>query len=259
MRELDRKRVQIGETAATIAADRKHFPAALDAIVEARRQVQREISSNQFFLTSFEPVECSPAAGQVPRSMCKAARLAGVGPMAAVAGAIAHAAVEAMTDDGCEHGWVDNGGDIALVLREPVTIEVFSSPAPKETIALELLPTEGIMAVCCSSGRLGSSVSLGDSDFALAIADSGPLADALATAIGNRVRDQESLRECFEPFGRIKGFVAGLAMIDGAVAMHGDLPRIVRTEHSPSRLTTHTSMSSPRYVGPSCLEREVRA
>jgi len=259
MRKLERKRAQVGETAATIVSEGGHFAAALEAMKDARRQVQREISANQFFLTSLEPVDCSPTAGPVPRGMCEAARLAGVGPMAAVAGAVAHAALDAMMRQGCEHGWVDNGGDVALVLREPITLEVFSDPLAKETIALELEPAGRRISVCSSSGRLGSSISLGDSDVALAIAESGCLADALATAIGNRVRNRDSLRSCFRPFEGIDGFIAGLAMIDGAAAIHGDLPRVVQAAHSSARLTSHTCMSSPRYVGPSCPQREVRA
>jgi len=258
MRKLERKRVQVGETAATIASEGEYFGAALEAMKDARRQVQREISANQYFLTSLEPVDCSPTAGPVPRGMCDAARLAGVGPMAAVAGAIAHAALDAMIRQGCEHGWVDNGGDVALVLREPITLEVFSEPLAEETVALELEPAGRVMSVCSSSGRLGSSISLGDSDVALAIAESGCLADALATAVGNRVRDRDSLRTCFRPFEEIEGFIAGLAMIDGATAMCGDMPRVVQAAHSPARLTSHTCMSSPIYVGQSCPQREVR-
>jgi ApbE superfamily uncharacterized protein (UPF0280 family) len=259
MKELSRRRVQLGETAATIVADKARcIESALDAIREARRQVQREVSANEFFLTSLEPVECSPAAGPVPTRMCGAAKLAGVGPMAAVAGAIAHEAVEAMARDGCRHGWVDNGGDVVLMLDEPVTLEVFSDPGTTETIALELEPTGRIIGVCSSSGRLGNSISLGDSDVALAMADSGYLADALATAIGNLVKDRESLRTCFGPFEDVHGFVAGLAMIDGVTAMHGDLPRVVRAEHNAGRLTAHTCMSFPRYTGRPGLEPEVR-
>jgi ApbE superfamily uncharacterized protein (UPF0280 family) len=258
MNRLARKSAQIGETAVTIVADSAYFAAALEAVRDARRQVQREIFANPLFLTSMEPLECSPSAGPMPRSMCEAARLAGVGPMAAVAGAISHAALEAMIGRGCQHGWVDNGGDIALVLEEAATLEVFSDPSAKETVALELEPTEGVIGVCSSSGRLGSSISLGDSDVALAVADSGSLADALATAIGNQVKDSESLHTCFKPFEDVGGFIGGLAMIDGAVAIHGDLPRIVRADHNPARLTAHTCMSHPKYIGPSCLEREVR-
>lgn len=250
-------KVEIAETAATIAAEGRFIEAAVDAIKAARKEVERQVRKDQFFLVTMEPYAPEDA-GPVVRRMCDAASAAGVGPMAAVAGAIAQAGLEAMVAQGCTHGWVDNGGDVALVLDRPATMEVFHQPGAKTAFGLRLEPSDAILGVCTSSGRLGHSISLGDSDVAVALADSAALADALATAIGNRVHGPSSLAACFDPFKEVRGMVAGLAMVDGEVAMHGKLPELVEVEHSPERLTVHSRMPSGCYSGSSDEAQEVR-
>jgi ApbE superfamily uncharacterized protein (UPF0280 family) len=178
--------------------------------------------------------------------------------MATVAGAIAQVALEAMVAKGCTHGWVDNGGDVALILDNSATMEAFHEPGTGTAFALRLEPTDGILGVCTSSGRLGHSISLGDSDVALAMADSAILADALATAIGNRVHGTSSLKTCFDHFKGVPGMIGGLAMVDGEVAMQGRLPPLVEVEHNQERLTVHSRMPSGCYSGPSVKAQEVR-
>ncbi len=249
MSEFVLAKVEIDETAATIAAERRHVAAAITAMKEARTNIERVIRRDRFFLTTLEP--CDPPEGSAPiiKRMCDASRMAGVGPMATVAGVIAQEAVEAMVAEGCKHGWVDNGGDVALTLNEPITMEIFCEPDADSATAFELEPTDGIVGICCSSGRLGHSISFGNADVALAICEDAVLADALATAIGNRVTDGRSLSSCFDPFKGLRGFVGGLAMADGHTGIYGKVPRLVEVEHSPDRLTVHTKMSSSKFTG----------
>lgn len=249
MSEFVLAKVEIDETAATIAAERRHVAAAVDAIKRARADIERMIRKDRFFLTTLEPYDPPAGCASVIERMCEASRKAGVGPMATVAGVIAQEAMEAMAADGCSHGWVDNGGDVALLLNEPVTMEVFSDPGSDSATALELEPTDGIIGICSSSGRLGHSISFGNADVALAICVDAVLADALATAIGNRVVDREALSVCFDPFKGMDGFIGGLAMTEGHTAMYGKVPRLVEVEHSSERLTVHSKMSSSGFTG----------
>lgn len=250
-------KVEIAETAATIAAEGRYIEAAVDAIRAARMEVERQVRRDRFFLTTLEPYTPADPSPTV-RRMCEAAGLAGVGPMAAVAGAVAQAGLEAMVAQGCTHGWVDNGGDVALVLDRPVTVEVFHEPGAKSAFGLNLGPTGGMLGVCTSSGRLGHSISFGDADAAVAIADSAVLADTLATAIGNMVHGAASLAACFGPFASVPGLIGALAMADGEVAFHGNIPEIVEVEHSPERLTAHSKMPPSCYSCTSHPSQEVR-
>ena len=249
MSEFVLAKVEMDETAATIAAERDNLAWAVEAIKSARTEIVRKIRQDDFFLTTLEPYEPAEDDPRVIKNMCEAASVAGVGPMATVAGVIAQEALEALMSQGCSHCWVDNGGDVALRVGNPVTVEVFNEPGSTSAFALELEPTDGPVGICTSSGKLGHSISFGNADVAVAIADTAQLADALATAIGNRVVDADSLRTCFDPFRGVSGFVGGLAMLDGETAMQGRLPRLVEVEHSHDRVTAHSKMASPRFLG----------
>ena len=249
MNEFVHAKVEIGETAATIAAERRYIADAVAAIKSARVQVERKVRQDRFFLTTLEPYESRDDDSAVVKRMCDATTKAGVGPMAAVAGAVAAEAVEAMVRGGCSHCWVDNGGDIALMLDKAITLEVFSDPDSGKAFGFVLGPTESPIGICSSSGKLGHSISFGNSDVVVAIAEDAVLADALATAIANRVVDRESLRTCFDPFKSVRGATGFLAMLDGEVAVFGKVPELVEVEHNADRLTVHSKMSSDRYTG----------
>lgn len=250
-------KLEIGETAATIAAEGRFIEPAVEAVKSARREIERQVRRDTFFLTTMEPyVPDDP--GPLVLRMCRAAEAAGVGPMATVAGAVAQAALEAMYAEGCRHGWVDNGGDVALVLDRPVTMEVFHQPGARDAFGLVLGPTEGAVGVCSSSGRLGHSISLGNSDVALAMADSAVLADALATSIGNRVTGPGSLDTCFDHVKTVPGILGALAMLDGQAAMFGRLPELVEVEHCEERLTVHSSVPQRLHSWTQPHAQEVR-
>jgi len=108
------------ETIATILADTPgHITAAKAGIIEARQVLEAHIARDPFFLSTFDPY-LPDTDDQIILRMTRATQKAGVGPMAAVAGAIAWAGVEAMEEAGAVFGVIDNGGDIALVCDRPV-------------------------------------------------------------------------------------------------------------------------------------------
>jgi ApbE superfamily uncharacterized protein (UPF0280 family) len=249
MSEFVLAKIEVEETAATVAAGREFIGPAAKSIKSTRMHIERQIRKDPFFLTTLEPYDPEPGSPRPIFRMCEAAKAAGVGPMAAVAGVVAQEAMEAMAESGCVHGWVDNGGDISLLAQEPVTVEVFTEPGSSRAVALEVDPSPSITAICTSSGRLGHSISFGDSDASVVIAKDAVLADALATAIGNRVKDTRSIKSCFDDFKDLPGFVAGLVLRDGDATMFGKVPKIVEVEHNPERITAHSSMSSSKFTG----------
>jgi ApbE superfamily uncharacterized protein (UPF0280 family) len=261
MRGFTSCRFEIGETAVTIAGDSRHIPSATGAIAAARRAIERQIAADPHFLTTFEPYDHRCATNDIARRMCEAASIAGVGPMATVAGTVAQAALEAMAGDGCDHGWVDNGGDVALTLSRPTTVEVFCGSDSMEAFGLEVEPTDGIIGICSSSGKLGHSISLGAADVCVAIAESAILADAFATAICNRVGSPDDLETCFDPFTDADGFIGAIAVLDGRTAITGSVPRIVEAEHNPDKITAHSRMPSRAFAvcgqGRDMVDREV--
>jgi len=110
------------------------FDAVTAEIVRQRKVLEDYIKSHPDFQSSFVPLELKPHAPEVARRMAQAAGLAGVGPMAAVAGAMAQFAVEAGIKAGAREAIVDNGGDIYLQTAEPVVIGIYAGDFAPEYV-----------------------------------------------------------------------------------------------------------------------------
>lgn len=117
---------QVKETIVTVIADEACHPACLAAIRRARADLELFIARDPFFQSTLEPYDCPANAPAIVRRMCVATAQVNVGPMAAVAGTIAEAAVDAMARAGATYALVDNGGDIALLNDEVVTIGIYA-------------------------------------------------------------------------------------------------------------------------------------
>jgi ApbE superfamily uncharacterized protein (UPF0280 family) len=184
------------ETIATILADDPaHVEAAKAGILAARQDLEAYIARDPFFAATFSPYQPDPGALIVTR-MAKGAQKAGVGPMAAVAGAIAWAGVEAMAEAGAIFGIIDNGGDIALVSDRPVRVGVHAGGAAlSNRVAFVVPPQDRILGICTSSATVGPSISFGIADAVTVFSRDVALADAWATSICNEIRpgDQEIL------------------------------------------------------------------
>jgi ApbE superfamily uncharacterized protein (UPF0280 family) len=181
------------------------------------------------FLGALEPLQLLPAAPEVARRMAAAALAAGVGPMAAVAGAMAQMAAEAALAAGAGEAIVENGGDIYLASGEAVLIGLYAGENPLSgVLALEVAPAEMPLSICSSSSRLGHSLSFGDCDLATVAAADGALADACATLAGNLVRREADLDGALERVAAIPGVRGVLLVKNERVGLAGKLPRLVR-------------------------------
>ncbi len=136
-----REHFELGETAVTIVAEAEHIKHAQKAIFEARQDLQSFIVSDPFFQLTFEPYRAPRDAPAIVKDMCRAATTAGVGPMAAVAGAIAQHAVRAMRENGARHAILDNGGDIALLTEEETAVGIYAGQSAFRGLAY-LVPAD---------------------------------------------------------------------------------------------------------------------
>ena len=75
-------------------------------------------------------------------------------------------------------------------------------------------PGQTPLGICTSSGKVGPSLSLGLADAAVVLAPSAALADAAATAVGNRVRSADDMEAALELGQSIRG-VTGIVIITG--------------------------------------------
>ena len=192
-----RRHFEIGETAVTIMADEEHICSGEESILRSRDAIQRFIHHDPFFRSRFEPYDPPKDAFPIIGRMCDAAEKAGVGPMASIAGAIAEQAVVDMMDHGAEQAVVDNGGDIALLLRSPINVALYCG-AGLRGIGFRCQPREGVWGLCTSSATIGPSISLGCTDASTVISSNVALADAVATRLGNLVTSMMMIR-CVMP------------------------------------------------------------
>ncbi|PKL38088.1 MAG: hypothetical protein CVV44_13045 [Spirochaetae bacterium HGW-Spirochaetae-1] len=180
-----------------------------------RNDLLDHISRNESFLTSLTPLPCEEGCPEIAALMHRAAEKAGVGPMAAVAGAIAEITGRELLSDTTEI-IVENGGDIWLSVIEPVTIKIFSGNGHfADSLSLRIMPDRTPCGICTSSGRMGHSLSFGKADTATVISPDAALADAVATETCNRVTGEESLTPALE-------YAMGVEEISGVVIVYRD-------------------------------------
>jgi len=155
--------------------------------------------------------------------MVSAGEAAGVGPMAAVAGAIAAQVGRELLESG-HRVIVENGGDIFLKTDEPVVVGIYAGRSPLSMrIGLRIHPEGRAMAVCTSSGTVGHSVSFGNADAVCVIGASCALADAAATAIGNRISSKADIQQAMEFGKRIPGTDGLVVIVKDRIALWGQL------------------------------------
>ena len=129
-----------------------------------------------------------PVSGAIARCMAAAVapfRPAFITPMAAVAGAVAEAVLDALTGPGITRAYVNNGGDIALWLGpgESLTCALAGSGGGDRVTVRSTDPIRGI----ATSGWRGRSFSLGIADAVTVVARTAAMADAAATMLANAV------------------------------------------------------------------------
>lgn len=201
-------------------------------IRECRAQIKWAIERRPDFLKSLIPVEEDPGDSPVVLAMVRAGQKAGTGPMAAVAGAVAEFVGKGLLDLSPEV-IVENGGDIFLKIDRPVTIGLFAGNSPfSGRVGIRMESTPIPLGICTSSGTVGPSLSLGVADAATIISHDVPLADAVATGVGNRVHRPEDLKEAVEWGMKVPGVLGALAILGEKIAALGDIELVPLPESS---------------------------
>jgi ApbE superfamily uncharacterized protein (UPF0280 family) len=224
--------IEIKETNLYIRATSNLKTKALRLTHKYRNQLEGYIARHPEFATSFVPLPVQGDEPAIVKAMLEAGLKAGVGPMASVAGAIAefvglellHFSPEII---------IENGGDIYLKSLQKRVVGIYAGESPLSgQIGLEIEHQETPLGICTSSGTVGHSVSLGKADAVVIISPSAILADAAATAIGNRVRKESDIVPGLESAKEIPG-VTGVIIIKGdKIGSWGDV-RLCATVADP--------------------------
>ena len=174
------------ETDLWVGVDPASYSARMDdfATSLARRHrldLEAYIARRPRFLSSLVPIAPDPEAPALAAAMIAASAAAGVGPMAAVAGAFAAFVGAALAAEfACREAVVENGGDLWLSFEEEIELSVFAGDSPlSERIGVSLPPSLSPLGVCTSSGTVGPSLSLGKADAAMVASGTATLETAL--------------------------------------------------------------------------------
>ena len=188
-----------------------------------RSILEKYIAGHPDFLTSLTPVGLESDAPLIVRDMAEAARKAGVGPMASIAGAIAQFIGEELLEYSSDV-IIENGGDIYLKSTRERIIGIYAGESPLSgKVGIELTPGETPCGICTSSGTVGHSLSFGKADAVTIIAPSATLADAVATACGNIVQTAEDIETGLATASRIEGVTGAVIILGGRMGAWGSV------------------------------------
>lgn len=212
--DLSHFRVSMGETDLHIQAEKDLSEAATGAVAAARNALSSYISRHPDFATTLSPWPEDPHAPAMIREMIAAGNAAGVGPMAAVAGAVAQSTGKVLFQY-TKEVFIENGGDLFVRTHAPVTIGLYAGDSPftgKIGIRMETGPSG--TGICTSSGAMGHSISFGRADAAVVVADCAAMADAFATAMANRIQSPHDVDRVLEE-GREHREIRGMVLVKG--------------------------------------------
>ncbi|MFH1626353.1 MAG: UPF0280 family protein [Pseudomonadota bacterium] len=213
--------VSVKETDLYIRANNDLSTEARDIVLKYRYQIEEYIRRVPEFQRSLVPLVIDPFAPKIIKGMMEASKLAGVGPMAAVAGGISEFVGKellALSRDVI----VENGGDIFLKTSSETKIGIYAGLSPlSNKVGIRIAPDDTPLGVCTSSGTVGHSISFGKADAVTVISKSTLLADAAATSITNLIKNEGDFNKGLDAAGKIDGVMGLLIILGEKMAVWG--------------------------------------
>lgn len=208
-------RVSLKETDLQILTDKPLDKAFVkERVSHYRSHIEEYIAKDRRFLTALKPLAVELHAPAIVKRMAEAARQANVGPMAAVAGALAEFLGRDLLKKGCKEVIIENGGDIFIATDRMRRIRIYAGRSKLwDNLRLEIKAKNTPLGICTSSGSIGHSLNFGSLDAAIILAKNASLADAVATATANRVKKKEDLKKAVDFAKSIKGISGAIAII----------------------------------------------
>ncbi len=220
---LNPQRVTVQETDLSVYADDVRPERIKEAVIEQRGQIERYIERHPGFRTILAPWPDDVTAPPIVREMIRAGRHAGVGPMAAVAGAVAERVGRALLNH-TGQVIVENGGDIFLSVDSETVIGLYAGASPLSLrLGLKIDPESTPLSVCTSSGTVGPSKSFGKADAVCVVSPSCALADAAATAIANHVKGPADIEAATRRGQSIPGVLGVLVVAGDKMGVWGQI------------------------------------
>ncbi len=207
-----------------IGVDSGSYRASMEAdtyamLVDLRRQMDAYLLMDPQYKVALTPYDAGLEAPNILKEMSRVSHKTGIGPMSAVAGAVAKKVAEFL---GTNEVIVENGGDIYAQAASDMDISVFAGQSPlSEEIGLHIPAAEFPLGICTSSGTVGPSLSLGRADAVMIVCKDVLLADSYATAMANRIKTVNDLQSVIDRISDIPEILGAIAVKDDRMAITG--------------------------------------
>jgi len=215
--------IQVKESDLWVRARKDLSAEGYERVFQYRHSLETYISQRPEFKESLQPLALDPLAPPIVQAMLQAGLIAQVGPMAAVAGAMAQFVGQdllAISKDII----IENGGDLFIVCNESLTIGIYAGKSPlSQRLGIQLAPSSTPIGLCTSSGTVGHSLSFGQADAVTILSPSAVLSDAVATAVGNRVQTKKDIQLALDWAQQIPQVEGVLIIIGDQIGVWGGL------------------------------------
>lgn len=229
---VEKNRFIVNETCIDATIETGFLKYVGEFISEARSIIESKIDSDPVFGTTLDIYSSSEKDENLIKNMCRASALAGVGPMASVAGAVASYVLESLKRKGCDHAIIDNGGDLAIYSCEPIVVGLYTINQKFNNIGIRIQPSDTPIGIASSSGTIGHSLSFGNSDISTVFSKDPILADACATSLGNKIHKESDINSSIESICLINGVDGCIAVIGDSISICGTIPEIVHIDRN---------------------------
>ena len=210
---------------------------AKEILIKNRIILEKYINKNDKFLTSFSPIKVKTEY-EIINLMSEASVTCDVGPMAAVAGALADLMLRVMKE-GDEKDFtpakvalVENGGEIAVDSEENMKIALYAGLNELNlNIGFMIEKKNCPIGIGTSSATIGHAISLGQADAVTIFARTATLADCAATRIANLVKGsdvEKSIKNALDAVEDIAGVFGAFISRDNKIGQVGTLPKIFK-------------------------------
>ncbi len=214
---------RIGESNLMISSNKPVQQIAKKFLIKIRSEIKNYIKIHPEFSESFKPVKIKKDAPAIIKKMSKASHSADIGPMAAIAGAIAEELGKNLGKHSSEL-IIENGGDIFVNVKRQIIVGIWcQNEKIRNNMGILLDKKKGRCAICTSSGTLGHSFNYGKADAATVIAKDAAMADAWATRLGNEVKSAKDIKRALSLLATIKGLIGGVVIYQKTIAMWGNI------------------------------------
>ena len=207
-----------------IGVDSGSYRASMEAdtyamLVELRRSMDAYLLMDPAYKAALTPYDAGLEAPEILKEMSRVSHKTGIGPMSAVAGAVAKHVAEFL---GTKEVIVENGGDIYAQACSDMDISVFAGQSPlSEKVGLHIPAADFPLGICTSSGTVGPSLSLGRADAVMIVCKDVMLADSYATAMANRIKSVNDLQPVIDRISAIPEILGAIAVKDDRMAITG--------------------------------------